>query len=120
MSFSDNLKSTILTLKKKDKSKNWSFTSVAEMLGMKYQSLMSYVNGNSSPSIEVLEKLHNLLGLNINYLITGKGQRFVDNDPGRINQSKIENNISHPVKKKVYELIVLAFGSYENFLQSYK
>lgn len=54
----------------------------AEAVKMAPPNLQKYMNDDREPGSGVLRKLYNL-GCNINWLLTGQGDMFADNDIGR-------------------------------------
>lgn len=49
----------------------------AELTDLPYRTAQSYLNGDREPNIAGLTKLCTQLGINLNWLITGVGARFV-------------------------------------------
>lgn len=75
---------------------NGNMSELARRLEMKPQALTKYVKGESMPGGLILIRLYNI-GVNINWFLTGEGQRFLDNK---------ELKVSEPVKEYVDKLDV--------------
>ncbi len=50
----------------------------AQKLGIYQQQLSKYEGGHNKPSIEFLIKLNEIFNLNIDWLLTGKGNMFIN------------------------------------------
>ncbi len=80
-----------------------------------------YINRKSSISFDILRELHNY-GLNLTWLVTGKGEMFADNEVGeklRMNHNKkklkVEKNTAKIKKIRIELWILENFKSIENF-----
>jgi transcriptional regulator with XRE-family HTH domain len=52
----------------------------AELTELPYRTAQSYLNGDREPNVAGLTKLCTRLGINLNWLLTGVGTRFVEED----------------------------------------
>jgi len=57
---------------------------IARRLGESPQRISRYILGETIPKIDFLERLHDILGININWLLTGEGLKYVPKDPVEI------------------------------------
>lgn len=53
----------------------------AELTALPYRTAQSYLNGDREPNVAGLTKLCTQLGINLNWLLTGVGERYVGGDP---------------------------------------
>lgn len=68
--YSENLKKIRLELK-------ISAQKLADSLNVSRGSIVQYETGKRKPSYEFMESLHNVYNVNLNWLITGKGEMFI-------------------------------------------
>lgn len=50
---------------------------LADDLGIHKMTISNYENGKREPTYEVLEKLHNLYNVNLNWFVSGQGEMFI-------------------------------------------
>lgn len=53
---------------------------LADDLGIHKMTVSNYENGKREPTYEVMEKLHNLYNVNLNWFVSGKGEMFIGQD----------------------------------------
>ncbi|MBO2656196.1 helix-turn-helix domain-containing protein [Shewanella algae] len=58
-----------------------SITEVAEKTGMSYKTVYNYLRGDREPNAEAMVKFNRHLGISINWLLTGDGHMFVNQEP---------------------------------------
>lgn len=56
--------------------KNMTVTEFSNVTGISYRSAMNYLNEGRDPSSEALIKIHNGVGIDINWLLIGSGKMF--------------------------------------------
>lgn len=56
--------------------KGMSIKEFSELTGISYRSAMNYLNEGRAPNVEGLVKIHEVLGISITWLLTGKGAVF--------------------------------------------
>ena len=54
---------------------------LAEITGMPYRTVQSYLNGDREPNAEGLRTLCTRLGINISWLLTDEGEHFINSNP---------------------------------------
>ena len=54
---------------------------LAEITGIPYRTVQNYLNGDREPNAEGLTTLCTRLGVNINWLLTGEGEHFINSNP---------------------------------------
>lgn len=54
---------------------------ISTQIGISYRAYTSYERGDRKPSIEFLNKMFNQFNVNLNYLISGKGEMFNKIEP---------------------------------------
>ncbi|OOF65148.1 helix-turn-helix domain-containing protein [Rodentibacter sp. Ppn85] len=59
-------------------SKSLKIVEVSRMSDIPYSSLQNYLRGEREPNVDTLVKLSIHLGINLNWLLTGKGTMFVE------------------------------------------
>ncbi|HII3753942.1 TPA: helix-turn-helix domain-containing protein [Pasteurella multocida] len=67
-----------LRLKEVQLSKGLNLKEFSEVSGVSYRSLQNYLSGEREPNVTGLTNLCTRLGVNINWLLTGKGAMFVE------------------------------------------
>lgn len=70
MSISERLKQVI-------ESKNLNIKEFSELSGIPYRSVQNYLRNEREPNVEALTKLQERMGIDINWLLTGKGAMLV-------------------------------------------
>lgn len=60
--------------------KGMSIKEFSELTGISYRSVMNYLNEGRDPSSEALIKIHNGVGIDINWLLIGSGKMFFSED----------------------------------------
>ena len=80
-----------------------STTQFAYLLSETRDRISNYENGRSAVPIKLLYELY-LRGINPNYIITGEGEVFADNDAGKIFISKVQSKLALPNASKVMKL----------------
>ncbi len=70
-------------------------------LGVSPRAYVNYERGDRRPPYEVLEKLHELCNVNLNWLITGKGSMFNEQQPSTTSRSneELEQKVVEVMKK---------------------
>lgn len=58
------------------KHQNKPMTEVAKSIGMPYRSMQNYISGQRTISTELIEKLNTILGIDSNWMLTGKGAMY--------------------------------------------
>lgn len=56
----------------------------AEKLGIHQQQYYTYESGKSRPSVEILNKLIEKYEISIDWLLTGRGQMFLNQEPDNV------------------------------------
>ena len=72
--------------------KGFNLKTFSEQTDIPYRTLQNYILTNREPSAESLTKLHSLLGINLNWLMSGKGEMF-GNEIGPFNLSQKEQDL---------------------------
>jgi len=94
-----------------------------ELSGIDKSQICRYISGNMQPSASILQKLY-LIGLNINWLLSGNGSIFADNPKGNELKAKHEDKYSDDtikeVKERVKQWISDNFTSLESFIEKNK
>jgi|GEM_PF-2898745 len=67
----------------------------AQAIKMAPPNLQKYMNNEREPGSTVLRKLYGL-GCNINWLLSGNGEMFADNEVGRMLQPKVNGAVLEP------------------------
>lgn len=80
--------STSERLKQVMEVKGFNLKTFAEQADIPYRTLQNYILTNREPSAESLAKLHSQLGINLNWLMSGKGEMF-----GEIKSENITNEL---------------------------
>ena len=75
-------------LKQIRKNKNLTQTAFGEILGVTKQAVANVESCHSNPSMEFLYKLIEKFNVNANWLITGKGEVFIQNSTEKINSGQ--------------------------------
>ncbi|WP_353573243.1 helix-turn-helix domain-containing protein [Candidatus Albibeggiatoa sp. nov. BB20] len=85
---------------------NGNKTAFAKLLGIPYGTLKNYLDLNKTNIIasETLAKLHKKLGININWLLTGKGEMYL-NEQEQNQEFDIENILQHLTPQQKQELL---------------
>lgn len=68
--------STSERLKQVMEVKGFNLKTFSEQADIPYRTLQNYILTNREPSAESLAKLHSQLGINLNWLMSGKGEMF--------------------------------------------
>lgn len=66
-------------LKRVMEARGFNLKTFAEQADIPYRTLQNYILSGREPSAEALMKLHTRLGINLNWLVSGNGEMFVDN-----------------------------------------
>ena len=72
--------------------KGFNLKTFSEQTDIPYRTLQNYILTNREPSAESLIKLHSQLGINLNWLMSGKGEMF-GNEIGPFNLSQKEQDL---------------------------
>lgn len=72
--------------------KGFNLKTFSEQTDIPYRTLQNYILTNREPSAESLNKLHSQLGINLNWLMSGKGEMF-GNEIGPFNLSQKEQDL---------------------------
>lgn len=72
--------------------KGFNLKTFSEQTDIPYRTLQNYILTNREPSAESLTKLHSQLGINLNWLMSGKGEMF-GNEIGPFNLSQKEQDL---------------------------
>ena len=72
--------------------KGFNLKTFSEQADIPYRTLQNYILTNREPSAESLTKLHSQLGINLNWLMSGKGEMF-GNEIGPFNLSQKEQDL---------------------------
>lgn len=86
--YKDTQMSTSERLKQVMEVKGFNLKTFAEQADIPYRTLQNYILTNREPSAESLAKLHSQLGINLNWLMSGKGEMF-----GEIKSENITNEL---------------------------
>lgn len=62
---------------------------LANKLGVSLTSIQQYEAGTRKPNYEFLEKIHSILNINLNWLVSGKGEMFI-NEQSKTNRTEID------------------------------
>lgn len=76
-------------LKRVMEAKGFNLKTFSEQADIPYRTLQNYILSGREPNAEALMKLHNRLGINLNWLVSGDGKMF-DNEVGTPNFSPKE------------------------------
>ena len=77
--YRDTQMSTSERLKQVMEVKGFNLKTFSEQADIPYRTLQNYILTNREPSAESLAKLHSQLGINLNWLMSGKGEMFTNN-----------------------------------------
>lgn len=80
-----------------------STTQFAYLLSETRDRISNYENGRSAVPVKLLYELY-LRGINPNYIISGEGEVFANNDAGKIFMAKVQSKIALPNASKVMKL----------------
>ena len=69
---------------------------LADDLGIHKMTVSNYENGKREPTYEVMEKLHTLYNVNLNWFVSGQGEMFIKEQPA---------DFKSTVKQAIQELI---------------
>ena len=72
--------------------KGFNLKTFSEQTDIPYRTLQNYILTNREPRAESLAKLHSQLGINLNWLMSGKGEMF-GNEIGSFNLSQKEQDL---------------------------
>ena len=72
--------------------KGFNLKTFSEQADIPYRTLQNYILTNREPSAESLAKLYSQLGINLNWLMSGKGEMF-GNEIGAFNLSQKEQDL---------------------------
>ena len=72
--------------------KGFNLKTFSDQTDIPYRTLQNYILTNLEPSAESLAKLHSQLGINLNWLMSGKGEMF-GNEIGPFNLSQKEQDL---------------------------
>ncbi len=86
MSFSDRLRTITKII-------DFSQKRLAEMLGTSHQAVQQWMSGRTFPSSEMQVKILEL-GININWLLSGNGSAFADNEKGLLLKERHEKTLA--------------------------
>ena len=89
--YRDTQMNTSERLKQVMEVKGFNLKTFSEQADIPYRTLQNYILTNREPSAESLAKLHSQLGINLNWLMSGKGDMF-GNEIGPFNLSQKELN----------------------------
>lgn len=91
--------SIALRLKKLRKEKNLNQSEFASLIGTSQANISRYEKGEIIPSSDFLSKIADKLGVNLNWLLTGKGSMFQELIP--VDSSFLNNMIHLPVVSEI-------------------
>lgn len=74
--YRDTQMNTSERLKQVMEVKGFNLKTFSEQADIPYRTLQNYILTNREPSAESLAKLHSQLGINLNWLMSGKGEMF--------------------------------------------
>lgn len=74
--YKDTQMNTSERLKQVMEVKGFNLKTFSEQADIPYRTLQNYILTNREPSAESLAKLHSQLGINLNWLMSGKGEMF--------------------------------------------
>ena len=60
---------------------------IAKGLGVSHATLYKYLSGKTKPNADFLAQLKSQTGVNLNWLITGQGEKYGDSNQDDLNQS---------------------------------
>jgi phage repressor protein C with HTH and peptisase S24 domain len=103
MSINERLKILIKVLK-------LSLKEFSEKTEVPYQSLQNYLRGERTPTIENLIKLSSHLNINLNWLLTGEGEMFIDEKKSGIPETGLIDVKYNTVKLNYYPNISVSAG----------
>ena len=72
--------------------KGFNLKTFSEQADIPYRTLQNYILSGREPNAEALMKLHTRLGINLNWLMSGKGEMF-GNEIGPFNLSQKEQDL---------------------------
>lgn len=90
--YKDTQMNTSERLKQVMEVKGFNLKTFSEQTDIPYRTLQNYILTNREPSAESLTKLHSQLGINLNWLMSGKGEMF-GNEIGPFNLSQKEQDL---------------------------
>ena len=90
--YGDTQMNTSERLKQVMEVKGFNLKTFSEQADIPYRTLQNYILTNREPSAESLVKLHSQLGINLNWLMSGKGDMF-GNEIGPFNLSQKEQDL---------------------------
>ena len=90
--YKDTQMNTSERLKQVMEVKGFNLKTFSEQADIPYRTLQNYILTNREPSAESLTKLHSQLGINLNWLMSGKGEMF-GNEIGPFNLSQKEQDL---------------------------
>lgn len=90
--YGDTQMNTSERLKQVMEVKGFNLKTFSEQTDIPYRTLQNYILTNREPSAESLTKLHSQLGINLNWLMSGKGEMF-GNEIGPFNLNQKEQDL---------------------------
>lgn len=90
--YRDTQMNTSERLKQVMEVKGFNLKTFSEQADIPYRTLQNYILTNREPNAESLAKLHSQLGINLNWLMSGKGEMF-GNEIGPFNLSQKEQDL---------------------------
>jgi len=75
----------------------------AETLGIKPENVNRWINEGSLPSAEHLSNLKNKLNININWLLTGEGEKFIKSRVGYAHQKEQPSMVRKALEEYGYD-----------------
>lgn len=90
--YRDTQMNTSERLKQVMEVKGFNLKTFSEQADIPYRTLQNYILSGREPNAEALMKLHTRLGINLNWLMSGKGEMF-GNEIGPFNLSQKEQDL---------------------------
>ena len=71
---------------------------ISTQIGISYRAYSSYEREDRKPPIDFLEKLITKFDMNLNWLVTGQGEMFINQQPS-LNNDELEQKVVDVMKK---------------------
>ena len=86
----------------------------AKILGVNQRTISNWENGRNEPPLAILEVITQKWGINGNWLLTGKGEMFLNQSPG-VNSQDMHTELSDHSIDIAKDIITPDFKSYKEF-----